>query len=80
MREAAEALRLTAADLMQLGVVDRSITEPVGGAHRHRALAIEAVGKAIGEMLSEVKGMSRDEIIGARRKKFMGMGSKGLAA
>ncbi len=80
MREAAEALRLTAADLLQLGVVDRSIREPLGGAHRARADAIESVGKAISEMLKEVDGLSRDEVIAVRRKKFMGMGSKGLAA
>lgn len=80
MREAAEALRLTAADLLQLGVVDRSIREPLGGAHRARADAIESVGNAISEMLKEVDGLSRDEVIAVRRKKFMGMGSKGLAA
>jgi len=80
MREAAEALRLTAADLLQLGVVDRSITEPLGGAHRGRDKAIEAVGKAITEMLKEVEGLSREEVIKARRQKFMELGSKGLAA
>ena len=80
MREAAEALRLTAADLLQLGVVDRSIQEPTGGAHRNRDQAIAAVGKAIGDMLNEVKGQSREDVIKARRQKFLGMGSKGLAA
>lgn len=80
MREAAEALRLTAGDLLQLGVVDRSIEEPTGGAHRNRKQAIDAVGKAIGDMLAEVKGQSRDQLIKSRRQKFMGMGSKGLAA
>jgi len=80
MREAAEALRLTAGDLLQLGVVDRSITEPLGGAHRGRNAAIDAVGKAIGDMLKEVEGLSRDELIKARRQKFMELGSKGLAA
>lgn len=80
MREAAEALRLTAADLLQLGVVDRSITEPTGGAHRGRDQAIQSVGKAIGDMLKEVEGLSREDIIKSRRKKFMELGSKGLAA
>ncbi|MFY0597018.1 MAG: acetyl-CoA carboxylase carboxyltransferase subunit alpha [Cognatishimia sp.] len=80
MREAAEALRLTAGDLLQLGVVDRSITEPLGGAHRGRDKAIEAVGKAITEMLKEVEGLSREDVIKARRQKFMELGSKGLAA
>ena len=47
MREAAEALRLTAQDLQKLGVADRIINEPVGGAQRGRAQTISAVGKAI---------------------------------
>jgi acetyl-CoA carboxylase carboxyl transferase subunit alpha len=80
MREAAEALRLTASDLLQLGVVDRSITEPLGGAHRGREQAIEAVGNAISQMLKEVEGQSREDLINARRQKFMELGSKGLAA
>lgn len=80
MREAAEALRLTAADLLQLGVVDRSIREPKGGAHRGAQDAITAVGSAISEMLKEVEGMDRKQVIDARRQKFMSMGSKGLAA
>lgn len=80
MREAAEALRLTAADLLQLGVVDRSIREPKGGAHRGAEDAIKAVGNAITEMLKDVEGMDRQQVITARRQKFMSMGSKGLAA
>ncbi|MGH1445444.1 MAG: acetyl-CoA carboxylase carboxyltransferase subunit alpha [Cognatishimia sp.] len=80
MREAAEALRLTAADLLQLGVVDRSIREPKGGAHRGAEDAIKAVGNAITEMLKDVEGMDRQQVINARRQKFMSMGSKGLAA
>ena len=80
MREAAEALRLPAGDLLQLGVVDRSITEPLGGAHRGRDQAIEAVGNAIAEMLKEVDGLSREDVIKSRRQKFMDLGSKGLAA
>ncbi|MDC0739191.1 acetyl-CoA carboxylase carboxyltransferase subunit alpha [Cognatishimia sp. SS12] len=80
MREAAEALRLTANDLLQLGVVDRSITEPTGGAHRGRAAAIASVGHAIEAMLAEMDGMDREALIKARREKFLKMGSKGLAA
>ncbi|SHH24532.1 acetyl-CoA carboxylase carboxyltransferase subunit alpha [Cognatishimia maritima] len=80
MREAAEALRLTAGDLLQLGVVDRSIAEPLGGAHRGRKSAIKAVGAAISEMLKETSGLSREELVKARRQKFMALGSKGLAA
>jgi acetyl-CoA carboxylase carboxyl transferase subunit alpha len=80
MREAAEALRLTAQDLLNLGVADRTVTEPMGGAHRDRLATIEAVGKAIGEMLKELSDLDRDGLVAARRRKFLDLGSKGLAA
>ncbi len=81
MREAAEALRLTAQDLQKLGVVDTVIPEPIGGAQRDRKAAIEAVGKAIE---AELKALSKrakgDAMKKERREKFLKMGSKGLAA
>jgi len=80
MKEAAEALRLTAQDLQKLGVIDRIIKEPVGGAQRGNRAAIEAVGMAIEAMLKELTGKSQAELIKDRRQKFLNMGSKGLAA
>jgi acetyl-CoA carboxylase carboxyl transferase subunit alpha len=80
MREAAEALRLTAQDLLQLGVCDRVIPEPMGGAHRDRAAALEAVRAALRAMLGDLSDSDRAGLIAARRKKFLAMGSKGLAA
>jgi acetyl-CoA carboxylase carboxyl transferase subunit alpha len=80
MREAAEALRLTAQDLYKLGVIDRIVKEPVGGAQRGRAETIEAVGKAIEAMLKELSGKKPETLIKDRRAKFLEMGSKGLAA
>jgi acetyl-CoA carboxylase carboxyl transferase subunit alpha len=80
MREAAEALRLTAQDLQKLGVIDRIITEPVGGAQRGKAATIAAVGKAVEAMLDGMAGMKPDALIKDRRAKFIAMGSKGLAA
>lgn len=80
MREAAEALRLTAQDLLKLSVIDRIVEEPLGGAHRDRDGAIAAVGQALSAMLAEFDGKSADDIRTARRAKFLGMGSKGLAA
>lgn len=80
MREAANALRLTAQDLSKLGVIDRVIEEPIGGAHRHRKETIERVGRAIAEMLDELSGLKPAELVSARRQKFLSMGSKGLAA
>ena len=80
MREAAEALRLTAQDLQKLGVIDRIVKEPLGGAQRGRKDAIEAVGKAIEAMLKELTGKKPDFLIKDRREKFLDMGVKGLAA
>jgi acetyl-CoA carboxylase carboxyl transferase subunit alpha len=80
MREAAEALRLTAQDLHKLGVCDHIIGEPLGGAQRDKPAAIEAVGKAISDLLAEVATTSREEVIANRRRKFLELGSKGLAA
>ena len=80
MREAAEALRLTAQDLLKLGVVDRIIKEPVGGAQRAPTEAIAAVGKDIAAMLAEMKKMKPADLIKDRRDKFLSMGAKGLAA
>jgi len=78
MREAAEALRLTAQDLVKLGVADTVIPEPAGGAQRHRADTILAVGEAIETILSEFDAMSPDEIRKERRRKYLDMGKKGL--
>ena len=80
MREAAEALRLTAQDLQKLGVIDRIIKEPLGGAQRDRKDAMEAVGKAIEAMLKELTGKKPATLITDRRDKFLEMGAKGLAA
>ena len=80
MREAAEALRLTAPDLIKLGVADRIINEPMGGAHRDPSKAIAAVGKTIEAMLSALDGKDPKALIKDRRDKFLNIGTKGLAA
>jgi acetyl-CoA carboxylase carboxyl transferase subunit alpha len=80
MREAAEALRLTAQDLQKLGVIDRIVSEPLGGAQRGKRETIAAVGKAIETMMAEMANMKPDALIKDRRQKFINMGSKGLAA
>jgi len=80
MREAAEALRLTAQDLQKLGVIDRIIKEPLGGAQRGRRETIEAVGRALEAMLKDLTSRKPDALIKDRRQKFLDMGSKGLAA
>ena len=80
MREAAEALRLTAQDLKKLGVTDRIIPEPLGGAHRNWSATIEAVSDEISSMLKELNGKDAKALIKDRRQKFLNLGSKGLAA
>ncbi|MEM9250474.1 MAG: acetyl-CoA carboxylase carboxyltransferase subunit alpha [Pseudomonadota bacterium] len=80
MREAAEALRLTAQDLHELRVSDRIVPEPTGGAHRHRDAVIAQVGDVIDGMLRELDGMTPDALRDHRRQKYLQMGGQGLAA
>jgi acetyl-CoA carboxylase carboxyl transferase subunit alpha len=70
---AAEAMRLTAQDLQDLGVVDQIIPEPLGGAHRAPGEAIAAVGDAIEQALSPLLVLSGAELRHRRRQKFLGM-------
>ncbi len=80
MREAAEALRLTAQDLTELGICDTIISEPMGGAHRDRTATLDAVSGAIATMLDELTNQTPDDLLNNRRRKFLSMGSNGLAA
>ena len=80
MREAAEALRLTAANLLDLGVIDHIVSEPLGGAHRDATGTIASVGRAIQTMLDDLGDLAPEELVQNRRQKFLSMGSKGLAA
>ena len=80
MREAAEALRLTAQDLQKLGICDHIIKEPLGGAQRDRSEAIKSVGSAIAALLADIKADDSAALVASRRKKYLDMGSKGLAA
>jgi len=80
MREAAEALRLTAQDLFELGVCDQIIREPLGGAHRAADETIAQVGRALGTMLAGFDGQSATKLRNDRRKKYLELGATGLAA
>ncbi len=77
-KEAAEALKLTAEDLLKLGIIDEVIVEPLGGAHRDRARTIESLGDAIDVALSELCRHDGARLRAERREKFLAMGSKGL--
>ena len=78
-KEAAEALKVTADSLSDLGVIDRILKEPVGGAHRERDLIINQVGDAVIEELDDLSQLSSDELRRDRRQKFLDMGRQGLA-
>ncbi len=80
MREAAEALRLTAQDLKQLGVADVIIKEPAGGAQRDKQAAIASVDKALRASLKQLSKKKPEALVKDRREKFLSIGSKGLAA
>ena len=78
MREAAEALRLTAQDLSKLGVIDEIISEHLGGAHRNIDETISKVGKAIERSLKKYHKQTPTEILEDRRNKFLRVGQLSL--
>ncbi|MEO1920025.1 MAG: acetyl-CoA carboxylase carboxyltransferase subunit alpha [Paracoccaceae bacterium] len=80
MREAAEALRLTAQDLEKLGVADHVIPEPVGGAQRDSDAVIQSVAAMIEVLLAELAEADPKKRVSARRRKYLDMGSKALVA
>jgi acetyl-CoA carboxylase carboxyl transferase subunit alpha len=75
---AADALKLTAADLKALALVDEVITEPLGGAHRDPTAAMEAVGSCIEASLRPLLGLDPAALRQQRRDKFLAMGRDGL--
>ena len=74
-QEAAEALRLTAQDLQRLGVIDRIVPEPLGGAHRTPSEAIAQLGEAVHEALRPLLDRDGDELRAERRRKFLAIGA-----
>ncbi len=77
--QAAGALKLTAQDLEELGVIDAVIAEPLGGAHRDRTDTMKSVGQEIDKQLAQLAPLSGDALKAARREKFLKMGANGLA-
>jgi len=72
--DAATAMKVTAQDLLELGIIDRIVPEPVGGAHRAPEKAIDAVGDAIEEAMKELSTHSPEEVRRFRREKFLTLG------
>ena len=75
-QSAAEALKLTAQDLIKLNVIDKIIEEPVGGAHRKPSAAMQILGKAIEQELIKFVDMDGGAIRAKRREKFLNIGRK----
>ena len=72
--DAAEAMKVTAGDLQALGVVDRIVPEPLGGAHRAPAEAIAGLKAAVLEELDGLAKLDRSQLIEQRRSKFLAIG------
>jgi acetyl-CoA carboxylase carboxyl transferase subunit alpha len=75
--EAAEALKLTAPDLLRLGIIDAIVPEPVGGAHTSPSSAATLLDAALAQTLAEVKAMTDDGRLENRYRKFREMGRLG---
>ena len=76
---AADALKLTAQNLEELGVIDSIVPEPLGGAHRNRDEIFEALDNALDPALQELVGLDGGVLRAKRREKFLEMGKKGLS-
>jgi len=77
--EAAQAMKLSAKDLLNLKVIDEIIPEPIGGAHRDKDLILNNIRNSIINNLNEFNSMSKDEVLNHRKNKFLSIGrSKGF--
>jgi acetyl-CoA carboxylase carboxyl transferase subunit alpha len=74
--QAAEAMKVTAQDLVELGVVDRIVKEPVGGAHRDPAATAKALGDALAEELAALSGKTPKQLRRMREDRFLGIGER----
>jgi len=77
--EAAQAMKLSAKDLLNLKVIDEIIPEPVGGAHRDKDLILNNVKNSIINNLNDFNSMNKEEVLNHRKNKFLSIGrSKGF--
>jgi acetyl-CoA carboxylase carboxyl transferase subunit alpha len=75
-QEAASAMKITAQDLIKLGVIDTIIPEPIGGAHRDPGAAIAAAGEVLASGLCELQQMDASAVRAQRTEKFLGIGRR----
>jgi len=79
-KEAADALKMTAKDLLRLGVIDAIIPEPLGAAHRNREDTIKRVGDGIDQALKEIDGLDGTALLSQRRERFITLGNDALSS
>jgi acetyl-CoA carboxylase carboxyl transferase subunit alpha len=72
--DAANALKMTAKDLLALGVIDEIVSEPLGCAHRNHAAMAAALKKSIGQHLAQLSELPSEDLLAARYEKFRKMG------
>ena len=77
-QKAAEALRLTAKDMLKLGVIDAIVQEPLGGAHRDVTAAIASLGDNVQRQLDDMASLPPDALKADRRAKYIAIGDRGL--
>ena len=75
-QEMAEAMKTTAQDLLGLGVIDRIVREPVGGAHREPAVAAHSLAEAVGQELDKLVQLSPAQLLAAREERFLRIGDQ----
>jgi acetyl-CoA carboxylase carboxyl transferase subunit alpha len=73
-QDAATGMKITAQDLLKFGIIDRIVSEPTGGAHRDREAVIARAGDALASALTEMAGLSQDELVDRRAEKFLAIG------
>ena len=76
---AAEALRLTAQDMKQLGVIDAIVDEPLGGAHRQIEQALDSLSAELRRQLNALSGLSAADLQADRRKRYVNINDADLA-
>ena len=74
--EAADAMKLSAQDLLNLEIIDEIIKEPLGGAHRDKNALLDEIKKSIRKNLKELSELSREDILNHRKQKFLSIGRK----
>ncbi len=78
-KDAADRMKITAPDLMQLGIVDRIVPEPAGGAHADQEAMIDTLGNVLMEELKALSFLSPDQLVDERAKRFYNIGRTGIS-